>query len=329
VRYAICSAWRTTLLAALALLGLLLSACAPRVVYVPKRLTPEPEAVPVLSASEAGVSGRLLFASGGDLYVISANGVGRQALSSGEAFESMPSWSPDGSYIAFASAAEGNQEIVIAPASAPGDASWQMQLTEGSEWAMAPAWSRNSRYIAYASSVGGGYGIYTMEFLLLPDTHELIRYEVRRLTYDMLFQSHPSWSPDGTMLAYTTDRGGQWQVYTVSAAGMYAEPLPGTASLGSTAYPAWSPDGTQIAFAATLHGSWDIYKCNLDGSGLTRLTQDWGQDWGPVWSPDGMWIAFTSDRSGNGDIYLVRSDGLAIVQVTDDPLPEDFPAWQP
>ena len=65
------------------------------------------------AASEAGVTGRLLFAAGGDLYIISANGVGRQALTTSEAFESMPTWSPDGSYIAFASASDGNQEMPV------------------------------------------------------------------------------------------------------------------------------------------------------------------------------------------------------------------------
>ncbi|MFN8419428.1 MAG: protein kinase [Anaerolineae bacterium] len=70
-----------------------------------------------------------------------------------------------------------------------------------------------------------------------------------------------------------------------------------------------SPDGTQVAFQSNRDGNWEIYLINIDGSGLTNLTKDAGDDFRPTWSPDGSKILFFSTRTGKNQIRIMNPDG--------------------
>ena len=106
---------------------------------------------------------------------------------------------------------------------------------------------------------------------------------------------------------------------------------------GSSFSPAWSPDGTRIAFAglSPLANNADIYVMNVDGSGVTNLTNnsDLLQK-NPAWSPDGTKIAFltrTSEVIGPDpyEIYLMNADGSDMTQLTNQSVWDDAPAWSP
>ena len=97
-----------------------------------------------------------------------------------------------------------------------------------------------------------------------------------------------------------------------------------------------------IAFASRRDGNYEIYTVNLDGSGLTRLTDHPRVDAEPDWSPDGGKIVFFSARDGiineqgvinNGGLYVMKADGSEVTRVyfdeeTDDDLPS-YPRWSP
>jgi len=74
----------------------------------------------------------------------------------------------------------------------------------------------------------------------------------------------------------------------------------------------------------------DIYLMNIDGSGLSEITDSSGLIQGFTWSPDGQRLAFQSDRDGEDEIYVVNADGSGLLQLTDE---EGFsarnPAWSP
>ncbi len=76
--------------------------------------------------------------------------------------------------------------------------------------------------------------------------------------------------------------------------------------------PAVSPDGSRIAF------SWsdEIWSANIDGSGLTRLTNHPASDSQPLFSPDSTQIAFVSTRTGSPQIFVMLTDGTLPKQVT-------------
>ena len=68
---------------------------------------------------------------------------------------------------------------------------------------------------------------------------------------------------------------------------------------------------------------------NADGSDLTQLTDDSGDDWGPIWSPDGQCIVFHSDRGGETeiDIYVMNADGSDLTQLTNAPGSDWMYVW--
>lgn len=160
----------------------------------------------------------------------------------------------------------------------------------------------------------------------------------RQLTSTAGNSNGPAWSPNGRMLVFHSNRGGGGfggsDIYVVMSDDTSdvrrLTNLTGL-GLGGAHFANWSPNGRQVVFNSFWGGlpKRDIYVIDLDGTGLTRLTNDPADDLRPDWSPNGQRIAFQSNRSGNHDIWLMNPDGSDLVKLTSNLATDAAPEWSP
>jgi TolB protein len=113
----------------------------------------------------------------------------------------------------------------------------------------------------------------------------------------------PALSPDGSLLAFSSNRDGFWDLYTLDLFNGGLTRL--TQTSGYEANPVWSPDGQWIAFEAYQGGQFDVWIASSSlGQAPIQLTNHPAQDLAPDWDPAGRQIAFASDRDGQFDIFL-------------------------
>ncbi len=148
------------------------------------------------------------------------------------------------------------------------------------------------------------------------------------LTTSLGDDTWPTWSPDGTRIAFSSERDGDRELYVMNADGTNDVRL--TEHPGPDSKPRWSPDGSKIAFESERDGEWEIYVMNTDGSNQVNLTNSpSSSDHRATWSPDGSRIAFESTRDGNFEIYVMNADGSGVVRLTDSPGQDLSASWSP
>jgi TolB protein len=100
------------------------------------------------------------------------------------------------------------------------------------------------------------------------------------------------WSPDGKDLVFCGDRGGEFDVYKVPAAG--GKEIRLTTSPGLDDGPEYTPDGQYIYFNSVRSGLMQIWRMKPDGSGQEQVTKDNLNNWFAHISPDGKWFVYLS-----------------------------------
>ena len=252
-----------------------------------------------------------------DIYVMNADGTSPVNLTrSPHHSEENPSWSPDGSKIAFYSTfydtragTIGAQGIYVMNADGTNPIKTNQFDDTGSGQNF--AWSPDISKIAFTCNDPTAPGLYARAAIheicvMNADGTNLVR-----LTHNSVADSHPTWSPDGSKIAFASSRGRDFgsDIYVMNADGTSPVNLtelpeydPAHSPLYSTAYsPLWLPGGFKIAFR-TNNDTYDnpaIYVMNADGTNPVRLTR--GLLFGATWSLDGSKLAFAERCSECGD----------------------------
>jgi TolB protein len=241
-----------------------------------------------------------------------------------------PAISGDGQHIVFNSDRDGNVEIY----SMNPDGSSQTRLTNNPASDQEPQFNFDGSKIVFWSNRDAtppgnrsGNEIYTMN----ADGTNVVR-----LTTDQSNNRRPTWSPDGTKIAWSNDVGrnpGDSQIWTMNADGSNHVQLTFDQPLHHSTEPAFSPDGTHIAFSSTRNGgdiNPEIFVMGADGSNQTQLTTV-PKNSQSSWSPDGSKIVFNSTRdAGNVELYVMNSaDGSGQTNITQNPAVDTHGTWAP
>jgi len=141
--------------------------------------------------------------------------------------------------------------------------------------------------------------------------------QLTKLTPDTSSASDPAFSPDGSRIAFVSQRDGNAEIYIMNADGTGSTRV--TNDPQPDGRPSFTPDGQALVFhSARNGGKQQIWAVNVDGSGVTQLTRD-SVNSSPTISPDGQTIAYVSTRNKDTDIWLMARDGSNQRQFTRSP----------
>ncbi|MDR3499448.1 MAG: hypothetical protein P4L72_09500 [Parvibaculum sp.] len=158
-------------------------------------------------------------------------------------------------------------------------------LTDGSGNAGFPNWSPDGKLIVYRRSTETGSSLFILD----------IATRASHLLTSGRHENFPTWSPKGDRIAFTSDRTGDYEIYTIRPDGTGLTQL--THSPGNEGHNSWSPDGEWIAFTSAHEG----YKDEA--------------------------LLHPHNPQSYGDIYIMRADGSDMRMLTDDPYEEGTPSW--
>ena len=121
----------------------------------------------------------------------------------------------------------------------------------------------------------------------------------------------PSWSPDGTRLAYVSFLSGRPEIVVQNIYSAKKEKIASFKGLNNA--PRWSPDGRFLALTLSKDGNPEIYILNVNSRKLTRITRSYAIDTEAEWLPDSKGLIFTSDRGGSPQLYEVKLNNNRVI----------------
>jgi CubicO group peptidase (beta-lactamase class C family) len=212
-----------------------------------------------------------------EIYTISPAGTDLERLTFDLAFDGLPSFSPDGTHVAFTRGAPSTSDLYLVSS----DGSGETRLTDLDGNENSPTWSADGTRIAFVwgHDEVNGFGETGALWAIDPDGSN------RALLLDARV-GYPAWSPDGTRIALELRDDDHIAVLDLTTGAL--------ADLGPGFVPKWSSDSSRLAVIRETGDAIDIYVMQADGTGVVQLTDDPAFDTFPIWSPDGSSILFLS-----------------------------------
>ena len=230
----------------------------------------------------------------------------------------------DGGRVAFHSNRDGNNEIYVMGC----DGASPTRLTNNSAEDKEPSWAKGGK-LAFSSNRNsdGGFDIYLLT---------LSPWGLERLTTSAAKDESPALSPDGTKLAFVSDRDGDAEIHVLTLSDKSVTQI--TSNTHNDKDPDWSSDGTKIVFASDRDGDWDVFIANADGSSPTNLTDSPSDDsnkyddrWPSLAKADDgyKYISFSTNRDGQWKLYTMLDDASDTWKTTDGDGDDTQSSWGP
>jgi len=228
-----------------------------------------------------------------EIYECEFDGYGLRQLTNSRSISMNPALSPDGKHLAYIDFSSGRPTLYIRSL-----IGGRIASVGKSSVSIDPGW-RSSSEVGATLSFDGNQEIYLVN---VDGTLS------RRVTNSKSIDISPTFSPDGSKMAFVSSRNGLPQLFVQDLASGEVKRL--TFSGRYNTQPSWSPVGDKIVYTTwEKGGKINIFTINSDGSGLMQLTQNCGENKSPSWSPDGEMIVFTSNRQGKEKLYVMSSKG--------------------
>jgi TolB protein len=245
------------------------------------------------------------------LWVADSDGENRQtALASGEPIIS-PSWSPNGTQLAYVSF-ESRKPVVYVHEVVTGKRRLIANFRGSNS---APAWSPDGRTLAVTLSRDGGSQLYLID---------ANGGEPRRLTQSSGIDTEPTFSPDGRYIYFVSDRGGAPQIYRMPSGGGNAERVTFTGSYNIS--PALSPDGRWLAYISRIGGAFKLQVMELATQTVTSIT-DTSADESPSFAPNSRLLVYATQQQGRDALMTTTLDGKVKARLGDQVADIRDPDW--
>jgi len=252
------------------------------------------------------ISGRIIFSSSAsgkwDLWIVDPKSGSINPLTDTDQYENSPSVSPNGSEIAYV---DERRRLWVMQAN--GSNRHEIPIPKGIY--AQPSWSPNGNEIAF------------VRYEVIPEDQSeiwVIRrregnwVDLERITDFPPMRLYPSYSPDGSQMAYTEFRRDKLlgAVEEIGIMDLTSRKLKLITDDAADSFgPVWSPAGDWIAYTSNKSGNYDIWIMSVKDRKHHQLTRDTAYDGEPAWAPDGNELAFVSTRTGSREIWLVSMTG--------------------
>jgi len=263
---------------------------------------------------------------GVQLMSVGIDGSNPQQLTNDPDEATQPTWSGDGSKIAYVAGPTFHGKIKIMDA----DGKNPHLLFDDARSQRTPQWSPDGKKIAFSMAMDDNFN-YDLFVINVDGTG------LKNLTNSPLFEADPAWSPDSKKLAYVIAVPSQFpNLCVMNADGSEQQTDILHRTLNVAVYPSWTHDGKQITFGAPDDNEQiQVTQVNADGTGDTVLTHGPQPHSYAAWSPDGQFLAYVSDpgeEAGDLCVYDVLAGEHRVVlkgEVFQELFRDARPSWAP